>query len=359
MKKSAALDHGTLLTWCFTANSLAPLPIRGGILTSEMRKSQSSSEWNFMRTSIRLIEIFIRAVESGSFVAAARSLFIDPAAVSRGVKSLEEDLGTLLFARSTRALRLTTDGRRFYREGARMLRSFDETISEFRTDTALQGQIKVGMGPALSRRMLLRAIPSFQERFPDVRLILLGINNPGEAASEGIDVLIRPRSTRQGGTEHRPQQGLVVRKLMESPILICAAPQYLKRAGVPRAPTDLAKQRCLALLTMERDVQDEWQFAKRNRLERIKFTPSLTAYGEELREAALAGCGVVRLLECHVQDELTSGALVQLLADWECLGALPIVATYRKQRPTLSRVSAFVRHLSETFQSDGRKHSRR
>src|ERR1041384_6690940 len=161
-----------------------------------------------MRTSIRLIEIFVRVVESGSFVGAARSLLIDPAGVSRAIKSLEEDLGTLLFARSTRALRLTSEGRRFYRDGARMLRSFEETISKFRSDTALEGQLKVGMGPALSRRMLLRAIPSFQERFPEVRLILLGINSPGEAADEGIDVLIRPRSTRQRGSEHRPQQGL-------------------------------------------------------------------------------------------------------------------------------------------------------
>jgi DNA-binding transcriptional LysR family regulator len=307
-----------------------------------------------MRTSIRLIEVFVRVVDSGSFVAAARSLLIDPAAVSRAIKSLEEDLGTLLFARSTRALRLTSEGRRFYRDGARMLRSFEETISKFRSDTALEGQLKVGMGPALSRRMLLRAIPSFQERFPEVRLILLGINSPGEAADEGIDVLIRPRSTRQRGSEHRPQQGLVVRKLMESPVLICAAPKYLKRAGIPRAPADLARHTNLALLTMERDVQTEWQFAKGDRRERVKFMPTLTAYGEELREAALAGCGVVRLLECHVQDELRSGALVQLLPDWDCLGGLPIVAIYRKQRPTLSRVSAFVRHLSETFQRDNR-----
>jgi DNA-binding transcriptional LysR family regulator len=306
-----------------------------------------------MRTSIRLIEIFVRVAESGSFVAAARSLLLDPAAVSRAIKTLEEDLGTLLFARSTRTLKLTSEGRRFYRDGAQMLRSFEETLSKFRADTALQGQLKVGMGPALSRRMLLRAIPSFQQRHPEVRLILLGINNPGESADEGIDVLIRPRSARQRGAEHRPQQGIVVRKLVDSPILICASPGYLKRVGTPRGPSDLAEHACLALLTMERDVQDEWQFAKDNRRERVKFTPSLTAYGEELREAALAGCGIVRLLECHVEDELRSGALVQVLPDWECLGGLPIVAIYRKQRPTLSRVNAFVRHLAGAFQARG------
>ena len=68
-----------------------------------------------MRPNIRTIEMFVRAVESGSFVAAARHLLIDPAAVSRAIKSLEESLGILLFSRSTRALKLTAEGGRFYR----------------------------------------------------------------------------------------------------------------------------------------------------------------------------------------------------------------------------------------------------
>jgi DNA-binding transcriptional LysR family regulator len=303
-----------------------------------------------MRTSIRAIEIFVRVVESGSFAAAARSLLIDPAAVSRAIKGLEESLDVLLFTRSTRVLKLTTEGRRFCRDGARMLKTFEETVYRFQTETALQGQLRIGMGPALGRRMLLRAIPSFQQRYPEVRLILFSINDPAEIGGEGIDVLVRPRSARQRGGEHKQPQGLVVRKLVQSPIAVCASPEYLRRAGIPRTPADLVSHACLALLTLERDLQDEWQFAKAAARERIKFAPTLTAPGEELREAALAGCGIVRLLACHVEDELRSGALVRVLPDWECLGGLPIVAIYRKSRPTLSRVSAFVRHLAQAFQ---------
>ena len=84
--------------------------------------------------------------------------------------------------------------------------------------------------------------------------------------------------------------------------------------------------------------------------EKIKFTPTLTAYGDELREAALAGCGIVRLLACHVEDEIRSGALLPVLPDWECLGGLPIVAIYRKTSPALSPVNAFVGHLAQAFQ---------
>ena len=302
-----------------------------------------------MRTNIRVIEIFVRVVESGSFVAAARNLLIDPAAVSRAIKGLEENLGILLFTRSTRVLKLTAEGARFYRDGAQMLRSFEETIRRFQADTAVQRQLRIGMGPALSRRMMLRAIPSFQDRYPQVRLILLSINDPAEIRDEGIDVLVRPRSTRQRGAEHRQPQGLVVRRLMQSPIMVCASPGYLERRGVPRAPADLAGHSCTALLTLEHDVQDEWHFAKSGARQKVKFAPTLTAHGDELREAALAGCGIVRLLACHVEDEIRSGALVPVLPDWECLGGLPIVAIYRKTRPALSPVNAFVGHLAQAF----------
>lgn len=303
-----------------------------------------------MRPGIRVIEIFVRAVESGSFVAAARSLLVDPAAVSRAIKRLEETLGILLFARSTRALKLTSEGARFYRDAVRMLRSFEETIGRYQAESAKPRQLKVGLGPALGRRMLMRAIPPFQDRYPEIRLVLLGINDPAEIGNEGIDVLVRPRSTRRQGSEHKQPQGLVVRKLMHSPIIICASPAYLKRAGIPRVPADLARHACLALLTLERDVQDEWQLAKADMREKIRFAPALIAHGEELREAGLAGCGMVRLLACHVEDELRSGALVQVLPDWECLGGLPIVAIYRRTRPTLSPVTAFVGHLAQAFQ---------
>src|SRR5262245_45426704 len=139
-----------------------------------------------MRISIRVIEIFVRVVERGSFVAAARSLLIDPAAVSRAIGGLEEDLGILLFTRSTRVLKLTTEGKRFYRDRAAMLRQFEETIRRFEADTALHRELKVGMGPALSRRMLFRAIPSFQQRYPKIRLVLLSLNDRAELGDEGI-----------------------------------------------------------------------------------------------------------------------------------------------------------------------------
>ena len=302
-----------------------------------------------MPASVRAIETFVRIVESGSFVAAARSLLIDPAAVSRTIKSLEDDLGISLFARSTRSLKLTTEGARFYRDGAQLLKAFHDTIDRFRADTALSGQLKVGMGPALSRPIMLRGVSSFQALHPKVRLILISVNDPAQVGDEGIDVFIRPRSLRQRGGEHKQQQGTVLRKLFYSPMITAASPTYLRHKGVPRVPADFAAHDCTALLTLERDVQDEWQFVKRNKTEKIKFAPKLIADGEALREAALASCGVIRVCAWEIADQLQSGALVQLLPDWECLGGLPIVAIYRKMRPTRSRIGALLQHLTTEF----------
>ena len=95
----------------------------------------SISRASRMRMSIRVIDIFVQVVERGSFVAAARSLLIDPAAVSRAINGLEENLGILLFTRSTRVMKLTAEGARFYRDAAQMLKDFDETIARFRADT--------------------------------------------------------------------------------------------------------------------------------------------------------------------------------------------------------------------------------
>ena len=102
-----------------------------------------------MSTTIHAMSIFVRAVETNSFMGAARSLFIDPGAVSRTIKALEGELGVLLFARSTRSLKLTPEGARFYRDCVQILQRFEAATKRFRSDEAAQqGRLKVGLAPA-------------------------------------------------------------------------------------------------------------------------------------------------------------------------------------------------------------------
>jgi LysR family transcriptional regulator for bpeEF and oprC len=314
-----------------------------------------------MHATIHAMNVFVRAVETNSFVGAARALLIDPAAVSRTIKSLEAHLGVLLFARSTRTLKLTGEGTRFYRDCIEILRKVEEATERFRADRQMpHGELKVGMPPGLTRRLLLRAIPPFKQQYPKIKLILLSVDEMAGIGDKGVDVLLRVRSLRQHGGLHHEPQGLVVRKLAQTRRIACASPEYLKRAGLPREPDDLAHHACVALLTQEHDVHDEWQFANAKARRTIKVTPSLLVQGTDaLREAALAGCGIIQPLIWHVEDELRSRALVPVLADWKCLGGeRPMVAIYRKTQPMRLQVSLFIKHLVESFKKYNRRSER-
>jgi LysR family transcriptional regulator for bpeEF and oprC len=305
-----------------------------------------------MSATIQMMKIFVRAVEKNSFTAAARSMFINPAAVSRAVMTLETDLGAVLFARSTRALKLTAEGGRFYRDCTQVLRKFDDATQRFHANgTELRGRLNIGLGSGLPRRMLLRAIPEFQKQYSQIELVLVSVDDAIEIGDKGIDILIRPRSLRRRGGQHPQRQGLVVRKFLQSRFVTCASPGYLRRAGVPSAPSDLCRHACVAPLTMEGDIQNEWQFAKSNVRQNVKFVARLVAQaGDTLREAGISGCGIIRTSVNLIEEEIRSGKLVPVLSDWECLGSPPMVIIYRKTRPILPLVRAFVEYIIQAFQ---------
>lgn len=304
-----------------------------------------------MRANITEMNIFVRAVETNSFAGAARSLLIDPAVVSRAIKALEADLGVLLFARSTRTLKLTSEGARFHRDCVHVLKKFQEATQQFREERARpHGRINVGITPGVTRRMLMQVIPEFQQKHPQLEVMMHSIAEVAELSDKGLDIVLRIRSLRQrGGTRSEPP-GLVARKLAQSSFVVCASPEYLKRAGEPRSPSDLLKHSCVALVTTDHDVQTEWQFVRKGQRQNIKFLPTLLIQGTDgYREAGVAGCGIIRLLACHIENERESGALMPVLADWQSAWSPPIVAIYRKTRPMPLQVSVFIRHLVESF----------
>jgi DNA-binding transcriptional LysR family regulator len=102
---------------------------------------------------------------------------------------------------------------------------------------------------------------------------------------------------------------------------------------------------------LERDVQEEWQFVKLHLRQKVKFTPKLLIQGADpLREAGVAGCGIIRIVAWSIEDELRTGKLVPVLPDWECTGVPSMMAIYRKTQPMLPQISVFVRYLAQAFQ---------
>src|SRR5579883_181169 len=306
-----------------------------------------------MGASLRAIDIFVAAVEMKSFASAARTLLIDPSAVSRAIKALEDELGVVLFARSTRTLTLTDEGYLFYRDCVHIVDKLKEATERFRGRSELpQGRLKIGMGPALTKRMLLRVLPRFLKEHTNVEVVLFNVGDVADFAKKGVDVFIKGHSVRQRGGEHPELQGLVERRLCRAQYVACASQEYLKIAGPLRKPADLLKHQCIVQLTSQHDVLDQWHFQslKSRESEKVKIIPRLLAQGNDaMREAAVAGCGIIRAAAHHIGDELRSGALQPILPEWECVGAPFIVAIYRKTRQIRPQVRAFVQFLAETL----------
>jgi LysR family transcriptional regulator for bpeEF and oprC len=317
----------------------------------QIRNNPWADRVTAMSTTIHAMNIFARAVETNSFIGVARSLFIDPGAVSRTIKSLETELGVLLFARSTRSLKLTPEGARFYRDCVQILKRFQEATGQFRTNEATQyGRLRVGLSPGMSRRMLLREIPAFAQQYPGIEIVLVSIDEFAEIDEKGVDVLLRGVSRRKRDAIRPHPPGVVVRRLIQSPFIACASPKYLDRAGAPRAPADLLRHTCAAHINLERDIRSEWTFVKLHLQQKVKLVPKLLVQGAEaLIEAGVASYGVIRVAACDVEDELRSRELVQVLPDWECAGMSRRVAIYRKTQPMPPQVGVFVRHLTEVF----------
>jgi LysR family transcriptional regulator for bpeEF and oprC len=148
-----------------------------------------------MRTTPQLMNVFARAVEANSFIGASRSLLVDPTAVSRAIKALEAELGVPLFLRSTRTLKLTAEGATFYRDCVKILESIEQATRKFRGDARVpRGRLTIGMAPALAQRMLLRVIPSFRIKYPEVDIVLLNISDLAQIGDTGIDVILRGRA---------------------------------------------------------------------------------------------------------------------------------------------------------------------
>jgi DNA-binding transcriptional LysR family regulator len=185
------------------------------------------------------IHVFVKVVDSGSFTAAAESLFLPKSSVSRKVSRLEERLGVRLLHRTTRSLALTAAGRIYFERTSRLIAELEET------EAAVTGLAEVPRGPlkiTVPASFLDTAKNTFVEflrLYPEIRLCLEVTDRFVDLVDEGFDIAIR------GGRP--PDPSLAGHKILDSSYKLLASPEYLQRAGRPKSPSDLKKHECLIL----------------------------------------------------------------------------------------------------------------
>ncbi|MSO69899.1 MAG: LysR family transcriptional regulator [Alphaproteobacteria bacterium] len=284
---------------------------------------------------LRAMEVFAQVVERGSLTAAAEALDMSPPAVVRALAALEQSIGARLLHRTTRRQSLSDEGREYYEGCKRVLAEVEEAdalLSARRISP--RGRLRITAPVMYGRLHVAQRINRFLARYPGVEVELLLLDRVIDLVAEGIDAGIR--------IGHLPDSTLVAKRIGETRRVICAAPIYLKRAGMPKTPDALAKMSTIVFSGLS--PGHEWVFAGKPPL-RITIKPRLrTNQIDAAIEACLAGLGCGQFLCYQVNALIAAGRLKRVLNDHEPPSA-PISIVY----PSARLVSANLRALLEFF----------
>lgn len=289
------------------------------------------------------LEIFTRIADEANLTRAAAEMGLSVSGVSRHLTNLENRLGVRLVQRTTRALSLTSEGQRF----ARSARDILSTLQEAEESVSLvsaepTGVLRLGASLSFSMLHLMPVINMFTTRYPQVRIDLQASNRYCDIIENGLDLAIRTRRA-------EVDSSVTIRKLAEVPRLIVGAPDYLARHGVPRTPDDLEHHHLL-LYTLSENW-DQLSFARDGEERRLPAVAKMASNdGQLLRQAALAGMGLLVQPAYVVQEDIESGQLVPVLPDWTLPRlTMNIVFPSRTHLPARTRlfIDALVRHFRD------------
>jgi DNA-binding transcriptional LysR family regulator len=276
-------------------------------------------------------------VDSGSFAGAGERLDMSQSGVSRSVARLEARLGIRLFDRTTRIVKLTDEGRRFYEQIVPLLDGLEEAASSVGVGaTTVRGRLRVNVDPFFSKIVLSPRIGVFIERYPELNLDLMTRDQLGDMVADGFDLAVR-------FGEPRPST-LVARKLLETRIVTAASPGYLKKYGRPLKPTDLEHEphSCIQYRDPETGRPFVWEFHRPRKKMVIAARGRLMVNDvSTLHGACLAGHGIAQIMALGTQPLFDSGRLVDLFPDWPD-ERFPLYALYPSRRHPSAKVRAFL-----------------
>jgi LysR family transcriptional regulator for bpeEF and oprC len=284
---------------------------------------------------LRGITCFVHSVNAGGFSAAAKKLLVTPAAVSKAVALLERELGVELLHRTTRHVSLTAEGAQYYDHCRALLGSLSELESGLAGSRSRpRGKLTIGMPPMIARYCIMPALPTLLASYPELEVRATTIFQSSDMLLEGLDVFFC--------VGQMVDSQLVARKVAQTRMVVCASPDYLARAGVPRVPADLARHDCLIYLRAGR-LLDHWRFEKDGQEQLVSAKSVVIGDDRDgLIAAAVAGAGVLRAPDLFIRSFLTSRQLTPILTDWHGLGSPPIYVVYRKSQRRYPKVQVFV-----------------
>ncbi len=249
-------------------------------------------------------------VESGSFVRAADALGITASGVSRAVARLEARVGARLLDRTTRAVSLNEEGRRFYERVKPSLTAIEEAaIDASGAASVVRGRLRARVAILVATRVLAGHLGGFLARYPDLSLDILTQDRTGDLVGDGIDVAI--------SSGDQATSSLIARKLAHIRVLTVASPAYLKRHGKPAGPDDLKRHVGIHFRDPATGQAFAWEFHKGQKVLTVDVPSRLVlSDGNALITEAVAGTGIAQVTENSVRDLIKRKELIDLFPEW-------------------------------------------
>lgn len=283
------------------------------------------------------LQIFTRVAEEGGFTAAAAKLGISASAVTKAISRLEDELGAQLFTRTTRQINITDYGQEFYERCVSILADLEDAEAQVRRGAASpRGRLRVVLPFSFGRVTVMPELSRFFDRHPDIQLEI-------DFSDEGVDMIARgyDLAVRTGNIS---DSRLNTRVLTRGAQVTVAAPAYLERRGAPNRPEDLARHNCVI-----GRFGNEWTFRDPGSGDMIavRVAGNCTINsGDALREAAVAGLGIVQGTWWLMRKDIQTGAVREVLEDFAAPG-MPVSILYSANRHVPRKVRAFLDFLVE------------
>ncbi|MGK5025389.1 LysR substrate-binding domain-containing protein [Janthinobacterium sp. RB2R34] len=293
---------------------------------------------------IRAMKIFSRVVEAGSFAGAAKTLSLPRSTVSRSVQELEKALGVSLLQRTTRSLRLTSNGS-FYHDHCRQMLQEIESVEASLSDSTMQprGRLRVDMTSSFARTVVLPTIDGFLTRYPNLDIVLTLGDRPVDIIQEGLDCVVRSGTPESSAL-------LVAKHIGSFDWITCASPDYLAQHGMPRSLEDLGHHHVIEFHSGRTGRAIEWCFGAENGEHLFRSRGRLAVNDTDAYiSCGLEGLGIIRIAGFLARPHLKAGNLVRILPDEHGL-PVPLSVLYPRSRHLSPAVRAFVDWMTVLLQ---------
>ncbi|MCB1742509.1 MAG: LysR family transcriptional regulator [Gammaproteobacteria bacterium] len=292
------------------------------------------------------LHTFVRVVELGSFSAAARSLELAQPTVSKQIAALEADLQVRLLNRSSRALKMTSDGERLYARAREILNALDAIELELHGDETPTGRLRIACPLTFGHRQIMPRIGAFVARYPKVELDFLLSDGMVDPVEEGVDLSIRVGALRDSA--------LVAKAIGASRLWLVASADYVVRHGTPTSIAALAEHPCIVYAGFARSP--DWRFEGPDGPESVRARNAITVDSAiAMRFPVIDGLGVALAPSWLFSTEVEAGSVVRLLEQYT-RPPMPIHALYTSRQLLPPRARAFMDFLAEELANDPHLH---